>query len=319
MNLGFLNDPSSSGESNNTACDPRLSRAARELVRRQLKAILNPTNDSSLSQLLHIAGLRSGSCPLRAEENDLSVVAPAPSARSLFSLPFSKIGNRPRVSYACSLCGKTFTSRYYLDQHLQLTHREATGQVCEADWCRQFLSRQACHDVALELEPFYGRGSAQGPESSKIRHSLAREAHSRPCKEDDMLKVKGRCESTVASCFDSESVSRQLNQSLCQPLSCHHRLHRLVALLPRLGSIHEGTSLGYGWSSVWAETHARYYEVGLLGTAALIFLFIVYVRCGFEYFGRRPGFANGIIQPRRTSRLLAPKNYHRLTRKDKVQ
>ena len=308
MNLEFLNDTSSSGESDNT-CDPRLSRAAQELVRRHLKAILNPTNDSSLSQLLQLAGLRGGNCPLKAEESDLGIVAPAPSARSLFALPFSKLGKLPRVSFTCSLCGKTFASRYYLDQHLQRTHRAATRQVCEADWCRQFLSLQACHDVALEMEPFYGRGSAQGPDSGKIRHSLAREAHSRPCKEDDMLKVKGRCENTVASCFYSESVAQQLNQSLCQALSCHHRLHRLVALLPRLGANHEGT---YGWSSVWAETHARHYEIGLFGTAALIFLFIVYVRCAFEYFGGR-------IRPRRTSRLLAPKTYHRLTRKNKVE
>jgi hypothetical protein len=242
--------------------------------------------------------------------------------------------SRPPQYYQCALCGKVFTTRYYLDRHLDAhhLHEDSSSYICAADWCPLFLSMQRCHDVALELEPYYGPGSGEHSGSSnpgsaggggfKVKHRWFQRAHSVPCQDDVMARTRLRCENVIRDCFLSSSnpvVSQYLERFLCKTLSCHHRLHLLFQLVAgdrgRDFSRHDRRALSQttSWmidpaSPPWTELDAwRHHRgVGTLGVIVFVVLLAMYSLCWIRRLHdnrRRVGRRHGSSSlPSRSSR-----------------
>ncbi|KAL3928295.1 MAG: hypothetical protein SGARI_005081, partial [Bacillariaceae sp.] len=71
--------------------------------------------------------------------------------------------------YQCDYCGKTFTSQFYLDLHMNSKHRkqhqtqsndgEFKRYICPAtEWCN-LIGVANCHRHALQDEPYYNQGN----------------------------------------------------------------------------------------------------------------------------------------------------------------
>jgi hypothetical protein len=201
-------------------------------------------------------------------------------------------GGRPPHFYRCALCGKVFTTRYYLDRHLDGRHRLHDEKflqkyVCAADWCRHFLSVERCRDAALVLEPYYGPGSGEHGSgkipaaggaggfggSAVARHRWFRRAHGAPCRDDVMARTRLRCEAAARGCFSGNPLASQhLERDLCGTLSCHHRLHRLLQLV--------GAGGGGGGGDYGAPRHHHGRRgVGAIGVVVLVLLLAGYSAC----------------------------------------
>jgi hypothetical protein len=157
--------------------------------------------------------------------------------------------------HQCGLCRKNFTSQYYLDRHFDYRHNHDTvdaivsfkDSICPAtDWCA-FLSDRVCHDMALELEPYYGPGSAGfGPDKHTVHRNLQRLASQRPCTEERIIAVSRACSKVITDCFlasgepaaaeahdegedDTVFIREHLNQTLCAVHSCHGRIYKILS------------------------------------------------------------------------------------------
>ena len=194
----------------------------------------------------------------------------------------------PFVYYQCGVCHKNFTSRYYLDQHLVRKHEDYFERVameltastsassllgdglllCPAQhWCGHFLGLHDCHAAALELEPYYGPGSAgSGADRDAVYRTLARAtaaATSLPSSSCAAhLATVQACHAMIVHCFgrgdDSDPhasirrrIGRNLNATLCAPphtassLSCRSGGEDHLLLLHNLllsSSSHHGGS-----------------------------------------------------------------------------
>ena len=192
------------------------------------------SSDAAMNGNLH------HSCPLLPERDAMgryleeTIVQRVDAGQLLFkktrqsSLPGamvreSKPRDTPSSMYHCGLCHKNFTSRYYLDRHLHNKHGDHLEQVardfrsttssttnslvpplqllCPAQhWCHQFLSHRDCHQAALELEPYYGPGSAgrSSVDRDVVFRQRIRESVSPPNSEDCVTTA----DRTLAACHD---------------------------------------------------------------------------------------------------------------------
>lgn len=205
----------------------------------------------------------------------------------------------PRRTYphwfSCGICGKEFSSRYYLDRHQHLhhnnknnnssssqedavDHRDDNNEICLDHLVCGALG--GCDQVALDLEPYYGRGSGFGghPDAIAVRRTWASQIE--PCRETFVQTIlKPNCRRLVEDCFhhnnavdDDQAPTIQLNQllqdTLCEPLSCHALLHR-QELMHR----HWIRST----SSLWHPVHPSWRTVGLVLGLLGIFYFSYYM------------------------------------------
>jgi hypothetical protein len=189
--------------------------------------------------------------------------------------------------YQCGVCGKKFLTRYYLDLHFENAHlsREMGKNVCPADsYCRAL---GGCDEVALELEPFYGRGSGgAGPDGPQIRQYWQIRAHLEPCNEVTLQRqVRPVCEAMMRECFQ-ESVAKELIVGVCDTLTCHHRLHQLAGHVVQ--HVHS-------WKSEW-DKH-QHHSVGWMGILVMAVVGVYY--CCLAYRRLRPA--------KPTTRLLSKK------------
>jgi hypothetical protein len=203
----------------------------------------------------------SSSCPLdaqrdvfRRDEEHISIIKADLQGYRNVDTPTA---NRRHVNsqhdwYQCTLCGKIFSSRFYLDRHLEAHHPlvvetaellpkeggnssnshhndDGSFWICPAtDWCGIFLSMSACHEMALVLEPHYGPGSSSpgqrrgqhGVVVHGVERRLWREAHERPCTTSGMQAATTSCRNTIQSCFpqqpsenDNDENSSELDSS----------------------------------------------------------------------------------------------------------
>jgi hypothetical protein len=212
-------------------CDRRLSRASRKLIRGHLLRIFGENHEAEnvwnlLEHWLPIN--RRGECPLLPsldkhridEEHSIRIKA---SKNFAGAYPIAAIKGRPKESrpktwFQCAYCGKTFSSRFYLDVHINHTHKvEERSTYCPAsDWC-QAVGLANCHDVALEDEPYYDRGGDGWSTDAKlVRHKFLKYAHSISCNEED---IQSDCHSILEACGITDP-----SQSWCSSLSCpQHR------------------------------------------------------------------------------------------------
>lgn len=179
--------------------------------------------------------------------------------------------------YSCGMCGKAFSSRYYLDRHQHLRHNNDTATNSVKNVCLGHVVCDAlggCDQVALDLEPYYGRGSgfAELPDGTAVRRAWA--AQIQPCHETHVQTIlKPNCRKLMEDCFHHDddnrqndatqtSLSRMLIDTLCEPLSCHALLHR-QELMHR------------HWirSSGWHPVHPSWTTVGLVVGLLAMFYF----------------------------------------------
>jgi len=94
------------------------------------------------------------------------------------------------------------------------------------------------HDTALELEPYYDRGSEGYADDAK---SAARrvQAQAPPCVEASLLEAYKHCRDLLEVCFEdpSSELSHHLRDTLCSARTCHNRLHHLMLQSPWLSAL----------------------------------------------------------------------------------
>ena len=274
--------PSSAFEPASFACDRRLSRAAREIVKRRIVPLLHPRDVTApLADILRQYIQDASTCILHPDRDVLlqdeliSRRIPAGSVR------LSPTKNLPHW-FECGVCGKQFLTPYYLDLHLETAKHSSSQGVCPAvSYCHVL---GGCHDVALELEPFYGRGSGgAGPDAPQVRQLWSRQARS--CNEHELAdSVRPACQQVMNDCF-APDTARDLIVGVCDTLTCHNRLHQLAGHVVR--HVHS-------WQREWEEHHNH--KVGWMGAAVVVILVLWYV------------FAFGIARPSKpTTRLLSKK------------
>ncbi|CAJ1957316.1 unnamed protein product [Cylindrotheca closterium] len=228
------------------SCDRRLSRAARKLVHQHLLQVIQAENkilyhgflDHSdvwvlLEHWLHANGRRMDHCPLNPsldayridEEHSLVVDSPTKVAGAYPTFVAQQRAKRKgkRIWFECGYNGKTFSSRYYLDAHLDKHHRlEEFSTFCPAlDWCRA-VGLSNCHATALEDEPYYGQGSdGWGDDGNLLKHQWVKKAHSIPC---NVATIREDCHLVMDRCGVTDSTQRWCDSLVCPT-------HRLGAIL----------------------------------------------------------------------------------------
>jgi hypothetical protein len=190
--------------------------------------------------------------------------------------------------YQCGYCSKIFSTRYYLDKHMDAHHDEhdtlalvpGTEQlpalICPAvHWC-QFLSETACHDMALELEPYYDRGSeGYGDDRKTVARRVQEQTP--PCTDAGLEEASIHCRDMFDACFggDSSLPSDYLQKTLCAPSTCVDRLHHLVLQSSWFSSslVQRVMSRAYDWEDEWTQ----YAEQGtnIILCCSLLFLLVI--------------------------------------------
>ena len=236
--------------------------------------------------------------------------------------------------YQCGLCGKMFSSRYYLDQHFDQHHpypppppldaspitsipnssssisSNDSHWICPAtSWCPGLPS---CSHHALEVEPYYGPGSAgrgaydRATVHRSLWHQVAHHDESAFfCDDDQMRAQKYVCQQLMRDCFapvvssdndnnDNDNtnniiteqhqatIHRLLEQSLCEPISCPDRLHQLfyAAAATTTASSNDAAALMmkhvHEWQDEWQDYYDAHHGRGRLGIGLLVVLGLGY-------------------------------------------
>ena len=144
------------------------------------------------------------------------------------------------VWYYSGYSGKAFATRFYLDLHMthyasknkpkdnNNTIDQENGGICWADTvCDALGGSYLYQETALDLEPFYGRGSGGfGPDQDAVRRGWE---HAIPPCNNTLLRHETRplCEQLMDGCF-ADPLAMTLQESVCrqQLQSCSKLLHR---------------------------------------------------------------------------------------------
>lgn len=99
------------------------------------------------------------------------------------------------------------------------------------------------------------------------------------CDNDEMERLFKLCQEMMTNCFGEDdspsSIGQHVNlvhdlmEQICQPLHCHHRLHRMAGHTARHMVM---------WNNEWEEHHS--YSLGLMGWLVILALILFYV-CAF--------------------------------------
>lgn len=328
-----------------SVCDRRISRAARSLLHRHLTAILAFQNDDNPSvwQLLETSLAPSayqGRCPLVPSRDLLkyheekSIVLTPPPKRTISKLGISTrnalytITKRNWLTtsmYQCGFCGKVFTTRYYLDRHLDEHHshelveqrrhfkhnKTPDNLLCPATaWCPAL---PFCSQYALELEPYYGPGSAglSPADRSHVHRDLwnADQSMLEGCDDQVMKQSQLQCHHMMQDCFGENSqVGDYLQHTLCESINCPDRLHQMFfaattrsneAVLQMRKQVHE-------WQDEWEDYYAEHHTLGRMGTLFLVVMMLAYGRYAWKSMVGSPAKALQKKHPKGT-RLLQKK------------
>ena len=219
-----------------------------------------------------------------------------------------------KTVYTCDICGKTFHTRYYLDTHMDNKHGTSLegpdisedaslGGVHEAQermWvcpatalCPALGGMAECERMALATEPYYGPGSAGiGPDGPGMKLEWQRKLleDSPSCNEDAMVESRQLCRDLFGSCFGrNDELLQEINEHVCNRLTCEDRLHGLADSLSDKLSFHH---LREEWNR-----HHYHHGIGIWGCILVAILAIFYggMMCGF-WGGRRRQHGRSNIQ-----------------------
>jgi hypothetical protein len=243
-------------------CDRRLSRAARQILQEQLVPLLEqwlleekyalpihrkeekiskyfPTSLAPTYLWDILERTANSDCPLHPFRD----VHYELENESLVSVPRApKLAPRKTYPhwYHCGICGKVFGTRYYLDIHQHAAHGSTSLSNNEEQ--KSCIATTVCGALGgcdrmatVDLEPHYGRGSGEGGDQARSVQRAWATSHMDPCQEEVVQsQMKPACFQLMQDCFgnsDAEdstatSLQKQLQEALCEPLSCHTLLHR---------------------------------------------------------------------------------------------
>jgi hypothetical protein len=262
-------------DSEEQQCDRRLSRAARELLKRHLiRHFQVGSPDDSLWTLLqrvlpaHVpdsCSLLSSNDALKADEDRSHRIQAKPSNKvypiSVLKHRRKSSSRRPESWFQCGYCQKIFATQYYLDLHMEEHHSNFFPKelmTCPATaWCSA-LGSWACDQVALELEPFYDRGSGGwGDDAVHVQHKLTKQAHSTPCTSESIKQAKSKCHELMELCHLDPT-------HICGSLACPNRL---LEMHP-----HE-------WMEQFRETwtNEKNHSIGVFGSLLVVGLLLWYL------------------------------------------
>ena len=211
-----------------------------------------------------------------------------------------------KMVYKCDICGKTFHTRYYLDVHMDNKHHmnleesesdedtslvggyEADDDDKEKKWicpatslCPALGGIAECERMALLTEPYYGPGSAGlGSDGPAIRlewqRKLMEDAAS--CNEDAMAESRRQCRDLFGTCFeDNNDLFQEINEHVCDRLTCEDRLHGLAGSLSDKLSFHH---LREEWNH-----HHYHHGIGVWSCIVVGILAIFYGGMMFGFWG----------------------------------
>lgn len=189
--------------------------------------------------------------------------------------------------YICDICGKQFTSQYYIDQHMDRKHSQFLlhNEPCvDQPLCTTTLY-PLCQERALEAEPDYGPGNRVNikfPRRQQIQAQLQEELafSSLPCRQDpdstvtsssnatslSMSEIQQNCIQLVHACFIPEAASYFQNQ-ICQQLTCRNQLHRMKS------RSYAGKKKPYYFADKeWEYWTNEGLQLGVSGTLVVLFL-----------------------------------------------
>ena len=119
---------------------------------------------------------------------------------------------------------------------------------------------------------------------NEIQYDTHHHLSSATCDVEEMERLFGLCQDMMLTCFGNEdpfsgdnqegighhvNLVHDLIEQICQPLHCHHRLHRMAG---------HNTRHMVMWKNEWEEHHS--YSLGLLGWLVVIGFAIFYL-CAF--------------------------------------
>lgn len=279
-------------------CDRRLSRAARELLKRHLLrhfpasadgSSANNNNDVGLETLLKrlLPANVSDDCPLLSfndmlqADEDHSYQIPAKISNKVYPISILKhrrknsANKKPESWFQCGYCQKIFATRYYLDVHMEDYHSHSkqnqppnSVMTCPAtSWCPALGGSWACDQIALEDEPYYDRGSGGwGADAIHIKHKLTKQAHRTACTTASIQQAKGHCQELMEHQCHLGPTSKF--HMICDSLACPNHHYRL------LEDMHP-----HEWMEQFRETwsHEKSHSVGMFGTILVMGLLVWYI------------------------------------------
>ncbi len=121
------------------------------------------------------------------------------------------------------------------------------------------------------------------------------------CDDEEMERLFNLCQGMMTTCFGQDdspnskgqhvNLVHDLIEQICQPLHCHHRLHRMAGHNAR----HMVT-----WNNEWEEHHS--YSLGLFGWLVILGLIIFYA-CAFMLgFGNDVNWGSNLLPSYRHAR-----------------
>ena len=333
FNNGHVDNNNNNAIERDDGCDRRLSRAARQIVQDSVLPVLlqhrqqHTTSASSSEQqqqnppttyhpqtLAPLEMWRILNEELVIEESSSSSKCPlVPSQdryhqdelNSLIALPYSQRYSLRRFApywYHCGYCGKVFSSRYYLDLHLQQSHQPnknhnhqatlTTTTMTSVDgggvdddnticWSKVVcpILGNVCEQKALELEPYYGPGS--GTVDGNGQDVQRQHAYTIPPCNDTLMRetVHPQCYQTMQDCFfgsNHTSKLQEVQQTVCDPFrSCASLLLWQQQQQQSNHHHHKGRHTGrHLWDQHQMLVPTTWW--GQLGLVALIAFYLVY-------------------------------------------
>ena len=116
-----------------------------------------------------------------------------------------------------------------------------------------------CEELALELEPYYDRGSGGcGEDRRFVKHKLTKQAHSKGCTSEIVANAKRHCHDLFTSCGLNPAV-------VCDAIVCPNRL----------SFIHPDEWL-LEWKDQWFRETENQSRIGLIGITVVIGLVVWY-------------------------------------------
>jgi hypothetical protein len=262
-------------------------------------------NNNFASCLLHPSLDR-----FKADEEHVAMVSPQINLKaypsSIVKARHKESPQRPQFWYQSTYSGKVFATRFYLDWHMDrcdqpdghpLSDNGCVDCYCPATtWCQALGGESACHEVALQLEPYYDRGSGGwGDDRSYVQHKMDKKAHSIPCDKDTIEQSRQACHALFESCGwnreddSSTEVSplsgRVVHTHICEALACPNRIFHHM-----LGGLHPEAWMDE-WHLEWSRQTLIQHELGIVGILIVFGLLVWYLPFIWKGLGGETGWS----------------------------
>jgi hypothetical protein len=242
----------------------------------------------------------------KADEEHVAMVPPQINLKaypsSVVKARSKESPQRPQSWYQSTYSRKVFATRFYLDWHMdrsepngQLSDSGCVDCYCPATtWCQALGGESACHEVALQLEPYYDRGSGGwGADRSHVQHKMAKGAHSIPCDKETIELSKQACRALFESCgWNSEDenstvsplTGRVVHSQICEALTCPNRIFHHM-----LGGLHPEAWMDE-WHLEWSRQTVQH-DLGIVGIVIVLGLLVWYLPSLWKGLGGETGWS----------------------------